>query len=250
MLTTNRHQIILNVLKKQKTASIHELVDVTSASISTIRRDLEQLEKDNLLKRIHGGAALIQNHLYEPMLEEKQELNASAKEQIGRAAADLVNEGDCLFIDAGTTTKHILPHLQNKKVVVVTNAYLFVEMLIRLEIEVHLIGGRVKGKTGALIGVQAEDSLQSFRFDKCFLGMNGIHTKHGYTTPDPEEARIKRLGLELSKESYVLSDESKFQEVSFSKVADINQASILTNLKEESIIDDLSRMTTVKVVSK
>lgn len=250
MLTTKRHQIILNTLNQQETVSIHELVEQTGASISTIRRDLEQLEREDKLKRVHGGASLIQSHLYEPMLEEKQGLNETAKERIGRAAADTISDGDCIFIDAGTTTKHMLSHLQNKNVVVVTNAYLFVERLLRLGVEVHLTGGRVKGKTGALIGVHAEDTLNRFRFDKCFLGMNGIHTKHGFTTPDPEEARIKRLGIELSNEAYVLSDESKFQEVSFSRVADLKQAYIITNLKEESILKEIRKTTTVNVVNE
>ncbi|WP_408010559.1 DeoR/GlpR family DNA-binding transcription regulator [Pseudalkalibacillus sp. A8] len=248
VLTTKRHEIILTLLKKQKTASIHELSEHTGASISTIRRDLEKLEQEEKLKRVHGGASHINNNRYEPELEEKQGLNEPAKAQIGKAAAELIEEGDSLFIDAGTTTQHILSHLENKNVVVVTNAYHFVTPLLEIGVEVHLTGGRAKSKTGALIGVQAEDTLQSFRFDKSFIGMNGIHSKHGYTTPDPEEARIKRLTMKLSKQAFVLVDDSKFQQVSFSKVGDIEDAEIITNREEDSILREFQNTTTVKVV--
>ncbi|WP_261132307.1 DeoR/GlpR family DNA-binding transcription regulator [Bacillus sp. Marseille-Q3570] len=250
MLTTKRHEIILALLKKQKTASIHELSEHTGASISTIRRDLERLEQDEKLKRVHGGASNIHNHRYEPQLAEKQTLNESAKALIGKAAADIVENGDCIFIDAGTTTKQILTHLENKNVVVVTNAFHFVDPLIEIGLEVHLTGGRVKSKTGALIGGQAEDTLKAFRYDKCFIGMNGIHSKHGFTTPDPEEARIKRLALELSKQPHVVVDDSKFQEVSFSKVADTKAAAIITNQHDNAILQEFQNTTTVKVVKK
>ncbi|MCF6409336.1 DeoR/GlpR family DNA-binding transcription regulator [Pseudalkalibacillus salsuginis] len=248
MLTTKRHEIILALLKKRKTASIHELSEHTGASISTIRRDLEKLEQEEKLKRVHGGASQITNNRYEPELEEKQGLNEPAKAEIGKAAAELIEEGDCLFIDAGTTTQQILPHLEDKNVVVVTNAYHFVTTLLGLGVEVYLTGGRAKAKTGALIGVQAEETLQSFRFDKSFIGMNGIHAKHGYTTPDPEEARVKRLAMDLSKRAFVLMDDSKFQQVSFSKVGDIRDAEIITNREEDSILSEIQKTTRVKVV--
>ncbi|WP_257351915.1 DeoR/GlpR family DNA-binding transcription regulator [Pseudalkalibacillus decolorationis] len=250
MLTTKRQQIILSILKKQLNATIHELSEATNASISTIRRDLEQLEKEEKLKRVHGGASYIQTKLYEPKLEDKQGLNEVAKEQIAIEAGSLVEEGDCLFIDAGTTTRHILPHLVGKNNVVVTNAYHFVDFLLRQGIETYITGGRAKSKTGALIGVQAEDSLMSFRFDKCFVGINGIHPVHGFTTPDPEEARIKRMAIELSREAYVVADETKFQEVSFSKVADLKKASIITDLNETTLISALAKLTEVRVVNK
>ena len=191
MLETERHQIILEALKVKNTIKLQELVDLTNSSESTIRRDLIQLEQENLLKRVHGGAARLQGKLQEPSMTEKSSKNLQTKRQIAQFASSLVDEGDCIYLDAGSTIFEMIAFLP-ENIVVVTNGLTHVNELIEKNIKTFLIGGFAKPTTKALIGRGALNSLEQYRFDKCFMGVNGIHSQFGYTTPDPEEAMIKQ----------------------------------------------------------
>lgn len=248
MLTNERQQIILNLLEEKQTIRIQEVIDVTNASESTIRRDLTELENARKLERIHGGATIRGRRLHELSVLDKTAKNLHEKQMIAQLATSLIQEGDCIFLDAGTTTLQMVPRLKDKKVVVVTNGLTHVETLIENGIPTYLTGGYVKGKTGALVGTQTIQSLQNYRFDKCFLGANGFDQTFGYTTPDPEEAAVKRQAIGVSKQVYVLADQTKYAEVSFSNVASLSQATLITTNLKEADLNSLSKKTTVKVV--
>lgn len=198
MLTPERHQLILQLLKEKQTVKIQELVDLTKTSESTIRRDLTQLEKGKFLKRIHGGAARLQGKLQEPSMNEKSSKNLHEKRQIAQYAAQLVEEGDCIYLDAGSTVLEMIPYLP-KDIVVVTNGLMHLGALLDRNITTYIIGGFAKRTTNAVIGRGAVASLELYRFDKCFMGVNGIHPEFGYTTPDQEEAFIKQTAISLSR---------------------------------------------------
>ncbi|MED1671952.1 DeoR/GlpR family DNA-binding transcription regulator [Pallidibacillus thermolactis] len=248
MLEPERHQIILDLLKKQNTVKLQELVELTNSSESTIRRDLSQLEKQKLLKRVHGGAARLQNMLQEPTMVEKSSKNVQEKRLIAKYAASLIEEGDSVYIDAGTTPFEMIPFLPSD-IVVVTNGLMHVEALLNRNIKTFLVGGYVKPTTKALVGRSAIESLKNFRFDKCFMGVNGIHPDYGFTTPDPEEATVKQLAITLTRDAYVVADESKFSEVTFARIADLKDAMIITNAIDKEIQSQYERETTIKVVS-
>jgi DeoR family fructose operon transcriptional repressor len=250
LLTIERHEIILSLLKERVTVKMQELVDETNASESTIRRDLTDLEKANKLKRIHGGATLLQKKLEEPTVAEKTIKNSQEKKKIAEKAASLVDEGDCIFLDAGTSTVEMIPFLEGKEVVVVTNGLSNIPLLIDLNIETHVVGGYVKSGTRAFIGRSAIRTLESFRFDKAFIGVNGVAIPDGYTTPDPEEAFIKESAIKRSRQSFILADHSKFGEISFSKFSNVEEAIVVTSTKvDEEYLRNLRKMTTLKVVS-
>ncbi|WP_147532218.1 DeoR/GlpR family DNA-binding transcription regulator [Bacillus marasmi] len=248
MLTPERHQLILKILKEKNTIKIQELVELTNSSESTIRRDLTQLEEEKYLKRIHGGAQRLQGKLQEMSMTEKSSKNLQTKKLIAQYAANLVEEGDCIYLDAGSTTIEMISYLP-KNIVVVTNGLMHVGQLMEKDIELFLIGGQAKKKTGALIGRGALLSLEQYRFDKCFLGVNGIHSQYGYTTPDQEEAMVKQKALELSREAFVVADDSKFSEIAFAKIADLKQAMIITNYLDQEISELYHSKTTIKVVT-
>ena len=165
----------------------------------------------------------------EATITEKSTSHLQEKKAIAKYAAGLIEEGDCIYLDAGTTTLEMIPYLKDRAITVVTNGIQQAAALKDCDIITYLIGGRIKKSTNALIGSQAIQNLTYYRFDKCFLGMNGIHPEWGYSTPDPEEAVLKRSAIDLGKESFVLADNSKFGETSFSKVAELSQASIITS---------------------
>ncbi|WP_227937972.1 DeoR/GlpR family DNA-binding transcription regulator [Alkalihalobacillus deserti] len=249
MLTIERHQKILDLLKKQTIVKMKELVEELDASESTIRRDLTDLENDKKLKRIHGGATLLQKKLDEPSVAEKTVKNSREKKGIAEKAAAFIENGDCIFLDAGTSTVEMIPFLKGKDIVVVTNGLTNIALLADLNIATHVIGGYVKAGTKAFVGRNAIRALETFRFDKAFLGVNGITKFDGCTTPDPEEAFIKENAIARSRQSYVLADHSKFGEVSFSKFADLDEIILITSNVDEEITNNYRTMTNLEVVS-
>lgn len=248
MLTNERHAYILKKLEKKQTVKIQELVDETAASESTIRRDLTELENQQKLERVFGGAILTGRNLKEQSITDKSTLNLTEKIQVAQAAAELIKEGDSVFLDAGTTTFQMIPFLQNKELVIVTNGLTLVDALNEYGITTYLIGGFLKSKTSAFVGSQTMQAMKSYRFDICFLGVNGLHVEYGYTTPDPEEAAVKQLASSLSRKTFVLADHSKINQVSFAKIMDLENAMLIIDSMSAETLDDFRKKTSVKVV--
>lgn len=249
MLTTERHNLILSMLTQKQTIKIQEIVEATSASESTIRRDLTELENLGKLVRIFGGATVPSRYANEPSVIVKSSKNTQEKNQLAKYAASIIQNGQCIFLDAGTTINHMIPFLQEKNVIVVTNGLTHMDLLNELGIQTYLTGGFIKRLTGALVGSQAIQSLESYRFDLCFLGVNGIHAIHGYTTPDPEEAAIKKLASSHAQKTYVVADHTKVNTVSFAKIMDIHDAELIVNEIDNETFESLIKLTDVKVVS-
>lgn len=249
MITAERHHIILDLLAQNGVVELKNLVKTTNSSESTIRRDLAILEKRGFLKRIHGGATLPYSKIDEPSIQDKTSQNRQDKKRIAEEAASLIHDGDCIFLDAGSTISEMVPFLSDKKVIIVTNGLMHIESLITSNMTTYLIGGRIKGNTKAVVGSVAQENLKKYRFDKCFLGMNGISLKNGFTTPDPEEATLKNIAIELSEHAYILADKSKFSDTFFAKVAEINQASIITTAIDSELAEQFKEKTNLKVVT-
>jgi DeoR family fructose operon transcriptional repressor len=249
LLTPERHRIILQLLNDKNVVKIQEIMELTNSSESTIRRDLSLLEEQKFLKRIHGGASRLQGKLKEPSMVEKSSKNLQEKKQIAKYAASLVEEGDCIYLDAGSTVIEMIEFLSIKNIAVVTNGLMHLPLLVNKGIPTYLIGGLAKSKTNAFIGRGALAGLDLYRFDKCFIGVNGIHPQFGFTTPDQEEAMVKQKAISLSREAYVLADSTKFTEISFAKITDICSATIITNELEDETKEQYLNKTTIKVVT-
>lgn len=249
MITAERHHIILDLLTRNGVVDLQSLVQRTKSSESTIRRDLALLEEQGLLKRIHGGATLPYSKIDEPNLQDKSSKNLHDKQLIAQAAASMIHDGDCIYLDAGTTVSEMIPFFNTKNIVIVTNGVMHVDALASANITTYLIGGRIKTNTKAIVGSVAQENLKKYRFDKCFLGINGINTKYGFTTPDPEEAILKKIAMDLAEETFVLADKSKFTETFFAKVADIETANIITANVDNEAISEYLEKTNMKVVT-
>lgn len=247
MFAEKRHEKIMDRLKDKGVVKVSELVEELSTSEATIRRDLAALEEMNHLRRVHGGAVPVQNKMLEKSYNDKAKQNMSEKDRLAKFAAGLINDGDSIYLDSGTTVYEMIKYVGQKDILVVTNGISHVEALIQHNIPAILLGGKVKPKTKALIGSMAMESLKNYHFDKCFMGTNGIDANHGLTTPDPEEGALKNLAITLSKEAFVLADEMKVGEISFMKFADVNEATLITNAKDN--LDVYEQKTIVKVVA-
>lgn len=250
MITSERHHHILQQLKKQQFIKVQDLVEQLQTSESTIRRDLATLEKEHLLKREHGGATRLEVIQEEPSMLEKAVQHIHEKQQIAFLAANLIQDKECIYLDAGSTIRQMIPFIKAKQITVVTNGLNHVPPLLENGIDTYVLGGKAKAVTEAMVGNTALAQQQTYQFDKVFLGMNGIHTEFGFTTADPEEAALKRNAIQQGLETYVLADDSKFGVITFSKVEDLQKATILTNVKSEPYATQYKTLTTVKVAKK
>lgn len=247
LITSERHHYILQQLKQNQFITVQELVEQLQTSESTIRRDLAALERDDLLNREHGGASRIQVIQEEPSMQEKAVQHIQEKQQIAAFAANLIQDKECIYLDAGSTIKEMIPFIEASNITVVTNGLNHVPSLLEKGIDTYLLGGNVKTSTEAVVGMMALEQQQNYQFDKVFLGMNGIHTDFGYTTADPEEAALKRNAMKQGLENFVLADDSKFGMITFSKVAELPVATIITNANSEAFTNQYRTLTTVKV---
>lgn len=249
VLTQQRHETILRQLQESGAVSVSELVELLSASESTVRRDLLALEHMGKLHRVHGGAT--QNNrqflLREADIEEKTSKNIVEKRQIAQYAAEQVQSGDFIYLDAGTTTFLLLDYLKPCDATFVTNGIVHARSLAKRGFKVFILGGELKAATEAIVGIAAAQNLTHYNFSKAFLGTNGISSKFGYSTPDTDEAFLKSAAIDRSFVSYVLADSSKFGKVSNVSFGTLNSSAIIT----EHLPDQrYAEQTVVKVVGE
>ena len=231
MLAEERLRKILSLLEEKKAVSVAALCQETGASEATIRRDLNELDRQGKLSKVHGGAVLPRDEFenQEPDILTKSRLFVEQKQRIARYAAAQVNDDDFVFIDAGTTTLLMAEYLQNSKATFVTTGIECARRLVEKGLRVYVPGGLLKPGTQALVGAAARESIGRYNCTKAFLGTNGIALRQGYTTPDMEEASIKSLAVERSYLSYVLADSSKFGKVAAVTICSLEKACILTD---------------------
>ncbi|MCX7694378.1 MAG: DeoR/GlpR family DNA-binding transcription regulator [Caloramator sp.] len=224
MFAEERKAKILEMINSGNSVRVSELSKLFNVSEATIRRDLIELEQAGCIVRTHGGAVSNTSTNFEPSFKEKQDKFLKEKEQIAKKAASLIEDGDTVTIDSGTTTQFISKYINAKAVTVVTNSVnLADELSDREDIEVIVTGGLLRTKTKAMVGPVAEETLKKLKVDKLFLGANGVSIKSGVTTPNIVEANTKRVMIEGAKEVYLLIDSSKFDEVNFSLICPVSK---------------------------
>lgn len=247
MLTQDRQSKILSILNKQGSVTVSRLTEILSASESTVRRDLTALASEGKLKKLHGGAAAINQEFvrFEDNIEEKLTKHIDEKLKIAEYAASQIQDDDFVFIDAGTTTLLMAANLKNSKATFVTNGIEHAKQLAKKGCKTIVLGGQLKQSTEAIIGLVAATNLQKYSFTKAFIGTNGISEKQGFTTPDTEEAVLKAVAIEHSFVSYVLADSSKFDRVSAVTFASIDAACIVTDKCDD---EKIKKRTVIKEV--
>lgn len=231
MLTEERHAIILDTVNKKKSAGLAELCELLNTSESTVRRDLSLLDEEGMLIKVRGGAISLDDSFTaaEPNVEEKTDLFTEEKEAIARYAASLIEDGDFVYIDAGTTTEKMIEFIPSKSVTFVTNAFINAKKLAQRGFKVIILAGEVKASTEAIVGSEAAITLMHYNFTKCFMGVNGISVKGGLSTPDKNEASVKTMAVSRSKEVYILGDHSKFGKITSVKFSELNRGKIITD---------------------
>lgn len=222
---------------------IADLANALNVSEITIRRDLKALETEGKLTMLHGGAAKKIDTSRETAISQRQGLYPTEKEIIGKLAADVIEDGDVIFIDSGTTNVTMIKHLANKPISIVTNGYKTIEEALHYNIPITSIGGDLKKETMAFVGAITSRVLDMYSFDKCFLGANGIDKEFGYSNADPNESLIKEQVIKRSKEAFIMADRSKFNASSVFKFADLKDATVITDEVPEEFLEIISSIT-------
>ena len=250
MLTEQRYEIILKLLEEKNSITVAEVKDLLNTSESTVRRDITALHNAGKLVKVFGGAVACDRTVitHEPTVEQKAEVNVEAKQLVAAKAAALIQPEDFVYLDAGTTTGYMLEHLNGSRATFVTNGVSHARTLAQMGVHVlliggelkgsteavigsrvYLIGGELKGSTEAVVGNQALMNLQSYHFTKGFFGTNGISRQSGLTTPDMNEAMVKKTAMGQCRECFILADHSKFGNVSSVTFGAFQSGTILTD---------------------
>lgn len=239
MLTEERYNIILELLREKRSVTVAEIKDRLGISESTIRRDLNALAQEGKLTKVFGGAVAPDNvsNGIELSVPQKLQVNEREKRLIAGYAAAMIKPHDFVYLDAGTTTGYMLEFFCDKDVTVVTNAVAHAQRLAKAGVKVRLVGGELKSSTEAVVGSEAMQTLRKYHFTKGFFGTNGVTKKAGFTTPDANEAMVKKTAIEQCQKKYVLCDHSKFGEVSSVTFLAFTGADVITDRIAEGYQD-------------
>src|SRR6266545_862811 len=232
MYAEERQQAILDQ------ARAHGRVDV-AALAEDIRRDLTLLERAGVLRRVHGGAIPVERIGFEPAFAARDAVLTAEKERIGKAAlAEVPNEG-AVILDAGTTTARLAQVLPgDRELTVVVNSPVLAAMLgTRANLNVLLLGGRVRGKTLATVDDWALRPLADLYVDVAFIGTNGCSVERGLTTPDPAEAAVKRAMIAAARRSVLLADHTKIGNDYLARFGSLSDVDLL--ITDAGLDDDL-----------
>jgi DeoR family transcriptional regulator, aga operon transcriptional repressor len=220
LLIDERRQHILSLVQNHGRVLVGELSRNLGISQITIRKDLEYLQAKGLVQRTHGGALRIQSSaLFDPTLQEKQKQHFQEKQRIAIAAARMVEEGQCVMLDSGTTTTAISHELRRfSQLTVITNAMNIAAELATTNLEVILIGGILRKNSFSLVGPLAEDVLKEMHADILFLGVDGFDPEAGLTTPNFLESRVNRAMVRAARRVVAVCDSTKFNRRSLSRI--------------------------------
>ena len=228
MLSLQRQNRILELIKKKKSAQVTELSDQFGVSVSTVRRDLSEMEERGLVQRVHGGAVLVETESEFP-LSLRANVYADEKARIGEAAAKLVQDGDTIIITSGTTTESILPFLADKQnLTVVTNVVSIAYKLSQFpHIAVVVLGGWLRHSEFSLLGHLTIESVRDLRANKIFHGTFGINAAHGLTGTNMQDVETDRHLINAAGQLIVLADSSKFAQLGTIRIVPTERISVL-----------------------
>ena len=221
------HQIH-ELLKDRKRISLDELCEIFGVSKNTIRRDIAELEEGGIIRKVYGGIVLKEADIMslEPF-SAREIRNINEKKIIADLAATTVEDGEVIYIDSGTTTMHMIPHLAEKNFLTIVTASIYVlELATRYSsLNVVATGGNLQPPIKALVGADVVSCIKNYNFSKIFLASTGVSIEHGTTNASPLECEVKRELVKKSCAKYLLVDNSKFDVASlmtFSDLSNIN----------------------------
>lgn len=239
----NRRAKILKIITDNGEAKISDISELLDASEISIRRDLIELEKAGLLKRTHGGAISTTKLIQEQSFKEKMNRNLEKKQRIASEVVKMIQKGDIIILDSGTTVLQIACMIKNpQELTVVTPSLPVVETLrVYSGINLTLVGGTYNPVYQSLVGPLTVKNISQFHVNKAFIGVDGLSISHGLTTTTILQAEVVQAIIKASREVIVIADSSKIGKVGFTSIASLTKVHKLITGKEadKNFIEEL-----------
>ena len=236
VLLDERKNFILYELDNYEKVSVTQLAKKFGVTTETIRRDLDALEAEYKLKRIHGGAIKVSFDRQEPSHIQKRNVYREEKQRIGQKAASLINDNEIITIDAGTTTCEILYYIKEKRnLTILLNTVAGLNIMIDFKNKgifdgkIIFLGGEINSNQLSCVGPISENLLKNFYVDKAFIGVGGVSLQNGLTGYDVNEANLSKKIMESSKEVIIVADHSKIGVRNFYKISDIEDVNVIVS---------------------
>ena len=231
MVLIDRWIEISEFVKEKKYASIDEIMEKFQLSRSTVRRTLIAMEEKKLIKRVRGGAEVIEEVDAILPMDFQEVFNANKEDKIiiAKKAASLIQDNDVIFIDSGSTCFYMIDYIKAKEITVVTNGIMHIQKLMAKGINTYILGGYAKPEKNLIMGEDMVNKISVMNFDKAFLGTMGIDARSGFTTMMLEDGEVKKAVIKSSDKCYILADKSKFNVRKFYTYGDFTEATIITN---------------------
>ena len=216
MFIEERLNKILALVLEQNSVTVKDASDFLAASADTIRRDFDRLAQKGLVIRTHGGIMSKASVSFDPGLEDKVIQHRKEKEAIAKRAAALINDGETIVLDAGTTTERIVAYLGDTKgLTVFTDGLNIALQTTSRNIPTIILGGNVRATTLCVTGPDAVEMIRHYHFDKVIIGVSAVSIARGLMTANRMEAEIKKDLIEVANQVIVVADHSKIQRTSY-----------------------------------
>lgn len=249
MTKASRKNEILELINLNNEITLNALATTLDVSEMTVRRYLKELEKDEVVIRTTNGFLLLDSLSSELPFLKKQMVNIESKREIAEKAVKFIKPGETILLDAGTTTLELCKLLKNQtyKVTVITNDIKAANELVDSEHKVIITGGVLQNDVGSIYGIPTMHFLRDIRVEKAFIATQAASVEKGIFAPTLEKCEIKELMLEAGNETFLLVDESKFNQTSFAKIANLSAFDyiILNDDADLALKEKLSQITTV-----
>ena len=240
-LAPQRWDNLRNLIREHGVIRIEDICRALKVSAATARRDLDLLERNGAIRRVHGGAVSVEAALEEPVFADKTTLAVREKRRIAEAALDFVEPDDTIYLDGGSTVLELARLLRDRtNLTVVTNSLHAAHELSGRGPRLFVMGGELRRRSQTLVGPLTRLVLQQLNLDKAFMGTMGLTLKEGLTTTDPSEAFTKELVIGQARQVIVLADSSKVGKVSFASAGRWDQVHALITDKRLDFAKELT----------
>lgn len=251
MNAIERKRYILNELQRNGSVVITDLAERIQVSSMTIRRDLNAMAEDGMVTLEHGGAVLNNGSLFERNMSFKSEINATEKQRIAAKCMEYINEGDSIFLDAGTTPNEVAVLLRGKRnISVLTHSLMVANTTANMRnIKLIMCPGEFRENSMAFLGPLTDDFIQHFQIDTLFLSLEGIDLNDGLSVVDVQDGHTKKVLVEKAKRVICIADHSKFNKSFFYKIAPVADVDlVVTDTGLDAATQELFRQNNVPLV--
>ena len=236
MLGIERRREIMKMLNQHQKVYVQDLSKLFDVTDETIRRDLEKLEQQNLVKRCYGGAVINDHTSQDISFLKRIDINHAGKIYIAKKAENLINDGDTLMVDSSTTCLALFRYLKSKKdLTIITNSIRLINEFVNSDFRIISTGGELRAHSYALTGTIACETLAKYYVDTAIISCKALDMQKGLMESNEPESIIKRQMNEQAQKCILLADNTKFDKTAFTRTCDLNKINTIVTDKEPAI---------------